>query len=363
MAIIHLDGFDGASDTTEDASNLDTEAYLEARYGHPVWSGFANPQVLTGWGGVGKALSFGRDGNGSNNWILTKLPEIQTIYCGFAFRSHGGLSATSTLLLQWSHLADAATHVTAELVSGRHISFIRAGVVIAKAYNVCHPGRWSYIEIKLLISATVGVIEVRSNGAEILNETGLNTRNGGAGDDMDNVYLVGVDGSGADEYEQGLFDDYYIVDETGSNNVDFLGPIKIEEILPDGPGDSADFTPNAGSNYQTVDETPRDDDATYNEDTVSTNKDLFTASNLVTLNDTIFGLAINALGRVTDGTPYTLVTKIKRSTSEGTGTGASITDTVEYVSVSEIFEQDPAAGPGDWLVTTINNMQIGYEVG
>ncbi len=364
MAILHLDGFDGASDTTGNPSNPDTEAYLEARYNHSNWRPSSRPEVFTGWGGVGKALCFGSGVFGGNHYIQTTIPESQTIYCGFAFRPHQGLLGNAWPLMQWKHVVDEVLHVEAELFGGSHINFLlNGGTIIATAYNVCRPGRWAYFEFKVIISDTVGVIEMYSNGIEVLNETGLDTRFGGSGDYIDTIRLIGVDGATPAEPDQGLYDDYYIVDDTGSNNVDFLGPIKVEEILPNGAGDSTDFTPSAGSNYQNVSETPRDDNTTYNEDTISTNKDLFTASNLVTIDNSIFGIMVNALGVVTATMPYTLVTKIKQSTSEDTGTAVAITNTGKYIAVSDVFEQDPAAGPGDWTVATINTMQFGYEVG
>ena len=364
MAILHLDGFDGASDTTANASEVDTALYLQARYTTPTFS-TDGPTVQTGWGGTGKALAFGASTGGDLNYIRRTIPETQTVIVGFAFRPHVGINLINIKqMVRFRHIVDGAQHITFQLVEGRHLKVTRGTTIfLGTAYNVASLGRWSYIELKVLISDTVGTIDVVVNGVNKLSLTSQDTRNGGSGDDIDTIEMVGIDGNGVGDTQITLFDDFYILDTTGSSPTNtFLGPTKIEEILPDGAGADTDWTPSTGSNFQNVDETPRDDDTTYNESTTTTHLDLFTAGNLAKIDGTVYAVQLDVLGRVTDAGAFTLVPTVKSATVEGADGGTSISNTTEYINVPGMFEDDPDAAAA-WTPTTVNAMQIGYEVG
>lgn len=363
MTLLYLDGFDGASATTDTGSEDDVEAYLDARYTTPTWNSHG-PQLYDGWGG-GKALTFGDNGAASTNYIRFELAETQTTVIGFAIRPHVGVNATlDQQMLSFRHVADGRQHVTVWLTAGVHLEFRKGtGTVIANVQNVCRKSYWSYIEVKVLISDTVGTIDVQVNGVSVAALTGLDTRDLGSGDDIDAIDLIGIDGNTSNETSVCLFDDVYVLDTAGSSPTnDFLGPTKVEEILPDGAGDNADWTPSAGSNYQNVDETPRDDDTTYNESSTSTNLDLFTGAALALIDGTVFGVQIHALGRITDATTFTLVPTVKSVATEAADGGKLITDQVDYEAALGMFEDDPDAAAA-WTPTTVNAMQIGYEVG
>lgn len=363
MTILHLDGFDGASDQTGNSSEVDTAAYLDARYTTPTFDG-DGPVVYTGWGGTGKAMAFGESSGADNNYFRFTIPETQTTIVGFAIRPQIGVNlALDKNLVRFRHVGDGVQHVTVTLVAGQHLKITRSTTFfLGSVLNAARLGHWSYIEIKVKISDTVGTIDVQVNGVNKLSLTGLDTRNAGSGDDIDTIELVGIDGSSADADGVCLFDDFYISDVAGSSPVnDFLGPIKIEELLPDGTGDDTDWTPSTGSNYQNVDETPSDDDTTYNESLTTTNLDLFTAANLAKIDGTVYAVQLDVVARVTDAGAFTLDPTLKSSTTEGTAGSVSVTDT-SYLNFSGMFEQDPDAAAA-WTDTTINAMQIGYEVG
>ena len=90
-------------------------------------------------------------------------------------------------------------------------------------------------------------------------------------------------------------------------------------------------------------------------------KDTHTMSNLVNIDGTIYGVQVDSIASVPSGGPHTHTNIVRRSTSEANGAAPSLSSTA-YVAVSDMFEQDPAAGPGAWTVTNVNAMEAGYEV-
>lgn len=362
MTILHLDGFDGASDLTDIASEVDTAAYLQARYATPTFNA-DGPVVFTGWGGSGKSLAFGVSTGADANYIRASIPETQTTIIGFAFRPENGLNlALAKQFVRFRHVADGRQHVTVHLIQGRHLKFTRGTTTfLGSVLNAANLGRWTYLEFKVKIDNSVGTIDCQVNGVNVLSLTGLDTQDAGSAD-IDTIELVGIDGTNNGEDGACLFDDFYISDVAGSSPVnDFLGPTKIEELLPGGAGDSTNWTPSAGSNFQNVDETPRDDDTTYNTSLTPADLDLFTAGNLAKIDGTVYGVQLDVLARVTEAGAFTIVPTVKSSTTEGADGGTSIVNT-SYLAVKGLFELDPnAAAP--WTPTTVNAMQIGYEVG
>ena len=371
MALLHIEGFDKISDTTGAGSNTEAELYLERRY---ISSGFGTvkPDVWNGWQGGG-CISFGDNGNADSNYIKIEVPEVATIITGFAFcmgvykgNNAGAISVVE--VAQVEHLGDGVEHLTIYVVNQRHI-LIRRGTTVdlAWAYNVLRPGQFGYIELKATIHGSTGVLVMQVNGQEVMNETGLDTKNsGGTFDGADAIRLSGIDGTTSTDFDgriNSLFDDWYVSDTTGAApNNDFLGPIKIEELMPDGAGNASDFTPLSGTNFSNVDEVPTDDDTTYVSSATTTDKDTHTLEALTDIDGTIFGVQVYTVCRVEDVTTHGCTNVVRRSTSESSGANPTVSST-SYVAVSDMFEQDPAAGPGVWTVTNVNAMEAGYEVG
>jgi hypothetical protein len=371
MALLWIDGFDGAEATNDDAGTTDTQLYLTRMYESTnVNDTTRGPRVKDGWFGT-KSLSFGDDGFGDTYWIRKTIPETGTVIFGFAFNMTGWLQSAggagrADLIARVRHVADGAEHLRVYILNKRHIRIQTPSVILGHALNCIRSEQFCYLEFKFAISDTVGTVDVRVNGINYLSLTNQDTRNGGSGDDCDTIELVGVDGNlgSTNDNSQGLFDDFYICDTTGSTNNNFIGPLKVEEIVPDGAGNSAQFTPSTGSNWQNVDETPADDSGgsgTYNTSATANNKDTHTMSALTNIDGTIYGVQVDSITRVVDATTHTHTNIVRRSTSEANGAAPTISST-SYVAVSDMFEQDPAAGPGAWTVTNVNAMEAGYEV-
>src|SRR6185436_10261763 len=163
-----------------------------------------------------------------------------------------------------------------------------------------------------------------------------------------------------------LIDDNYILDTTGSVNNDFLSPVIIEGILPNGAGTTTQWTPSAGSNFDNVDDpgnaVPDDAGAGgFNSSDTSGQKDTYAFQDLTQILGTIHfvqlgtQLAMAAAGsrsiktkfRDNGGTEADIATKSVASTAYD-----------EFVDVMDLNPQSAAA----WDVTDIQGGEFEVEV-
>jgi hypothetical protein len=115
------------------------------------------------------------------------------------------------------------------------------------------------IEILVTFDATAGVIQAWLDGVQIINSSGLNTKN------TANAF-AGQFQIGDSSTSQGIYTDYWRVwDATGASQNAPLGLDRRKLTkLPSGAGDLAQWTPNgAAANWQCVDENPPDNDTTF----------------------------------------------------------------------------------------------------
>ena len=118
---------------------------------------------------------------------------------------------------------------------------------------------------------------------------------------------------------RGIFDDLYVLDDTGSVNNARLGARLIKMIVPASDAGTNQFTPDSGStHYDRLTEAPRDT-TTYLEDDTTGHRELF---GMGTLNlATVAGLQMNTLSLVTGNT----IRSIKNSIHTSGGTDSDDT--------------------------------------
>lgn len=218
-------------------------------------------------------------------------------------------------------------------------------------------GRWAYLEFSGFINGSTGTVDVKVNEQTVLSLTSKDTLRGATAE----WRKVEMDGPAVFPHNY-WFDDWYICDDSGSVNNDFLGSVRVDGLLPDGDSGTINWTPSAGTiNSALVDENPYDVDTTYVESLTSTDQDLYDYAAVPTTLNVIHGLQINTTVRETDISDFTLKTLIKTGTTTSADSAQAIAGT-SYETLYRIAEEDPDTTSA-WTSSGINGAQFGIEVG
>lgn len=211
---------------------------------------------------------------------------------------------------------------------------------------------WYYIEVKVYIHDSSGTVTVRLNEAEVLSLTGQDTCNGSNAQ----VGAVALCSNGTTIY----YDDFYMLDTSGTKNNNFLGDVRVDAVRPDGAGTHTDFTPSAGSNYQNVDETYPDDDTTYNDGANVNDQDSYGLPALPSpAATTIFGVKDQITVRKTDAGAMECKLLTVQGGSDYLGDAINLSDT--FTTHARIMEDNPDDS-ADWEDADISGGEIGVEI-
>jgi hypothetical protein len=207
---------------------------------------------------------------------------------------------------------------------------------------------WTHLQIKIVFHGTTGSIEVKINGSSTsaLNATNINTAlNGGAACDAWQPF-TGIPSP-----------DYYYSDLAVASS-DWIGDFAVQYYKPNGTGNSAQFTPSAGSNYQTVDEATKDT-SDYNASTTVGHKDTFAMENVVTPS-VIKAVAPVILADRQDAGVATLNAVIRHSGTDYDQTAFSPNFGSITYNKPDYLETNPGTGLA-WVDTDVNAMELGYK--
>ena len=214
---------------------------------------------------------------------------------------------------------------------------------------------WYYVEVKVTIDDSVGVIQVKVNGNNVINLTNQDTRNGA------NAVINKIRFAAPGNNQAYWHDDLYILDTTGTKNNDFLGDIRVDVLRPDGAGTYTDFTPSTGSNYENVDESPGpDDDTTYNEATNIGDQDSYNLDALPSPSGTtIHGVKSQITARKTDAGTREIKVLTRSGTTDDLGNAISLSDT--YTTPCKVLEDNPDDSLA-WEDADVNALEVGVEI-
>ena len=216
-----------------------------------------------------------------------------------------------------------------------------------------------YIELKVTISDSAGVIVLKINGATELNLTSQDTRNGGNAT-ADTITL----GAGGQNNSAAIFsyDDLYICDGTGSApDNDFLGDCRVEASLPSGNGNSSQLVgsdADSTNNYLLVDESAPNGDTDYVESSTVGNKDTYAMGNLASTSGTVYGVQPVPVAKKTDAGSRSIVSVVRLSSTEVDSAAKTLTSS--YLILPDVRTTKP--GGGAWTITDWNNAEAGVKV-
>jgi hypothetical protein len=352
MALLHCEGFDGQT------------AELPGTYwgGEPITKG----SFSTGRFGTGSAYVGTPTLNDANEFRIT-FPEAKSvIYTGVAIKNGTGYSA-STIGCLFSFVSAGVVVLTyrinySNVVTPGQSRMVRGtgnttGTTIATG-SVDLPGTvWNFLEMKVVCgTGTSGSIIVRQNGVETINVTGVDTGS---------ASLTGLGlsqrGSGTSYYGDGWavsLDDWWVCDDTGPINNNFLGDCRVLTAVPIGPGSSTQLVPSAGANWQCQDEIPPTT-TDYVSSATPGYKDLYDFTALGASYTDIKGARLVSYALASDA--GTIKGRAICKSGVTTGTGSDNTMLATAQAFSFMFETDPNTG-APWSNANINAAEFGWEV-
>jgi hypothetical protein len=214
---------------------------------------------------------------------------------------------------------------------------------------------WHYHEIKFIHgTSSNGTFVWYQNGSLVSSNTSYDFQS------SDPYSFVLLGGTGSSDIDSAYYDDIYISDLTGDNN-DFLGPIEVVTLLPNGNGNTSGMTgsdSNSTDNYLLVDENPPDDDTTYVGSATEGTKDTYAFGDL-TGTPTVVGLTTRMTAKKTATGAKFLRPVVRSSSTDYAGTSSGLAET--YGSYDVAWDVDPATSSA-WAYTAVNSAEFGAEV-
>jgi hypothetical protein len=342
MALLWIEGFEGFGTSTGSAPS--PTDILSRKY--PLVNGESGMDIETGRGGSGYCLEIGvSTGNYFQSPNLTTDP---TCVVGAAVRVPTMPSGLNLLLA----LYDGTTlGMNIRMDTDGTLKAYRGVTLVGSTVSALTTNTWYYLEFKIYTHNSAGTIDINVNGTSWLSLTSQDTAQ--AALTYHTAFRLQAPSLNTS------WDDVYFLDATGSANNDLLGNRKVVAIAPGSAGDSTDWTPSAGSNYQNVDDGALlDEDTTYNETSTDNHQDLYNYANLPSDIATVDGVQITSEGRVTTGS-MDLSAVIKTGTTTSVGSPESITSTT-YVTTVRVAEQDPDTAAA-WTPGGVDGAQFGVK--
>lgn len=332
MALLFFDGFDHY-----DGEHVGSKWDSVVQPAGPISGGRNSPRklYLYGTGSVTKIL------DNKHTWVS-----------GFDFDYADG----SILDLPFLQFLDEDTaQVSFKMSPGidRKIHVYCGSTYLGDSGAIEAPGVWSHLEFKVTFDSMMGWIEIRKSGIPIFQYMGntIVTANNYA----NRLNLHGLENAT-------YFDNLYACDIAGSDNNDFLGDWQVTCLLPESNGDTNDWSPSAGDNYQCVNEdtgSRPDDDTTYVKAMETDQVDLYEYPAVLTGSfGKILGVQPLPYIKKIDSEARTFKTITKTHSANHEGAAQELDE--EYRYYPEIQEVNPATGL-PWTVDEINAAQFGVK--
>lgn len=309
------------------------------------YADFNRNNTWTGRTGYGFA-----DAN-SHSYQLRPADESDTLIVGFGFFWDGG--DTRDLLHFYSDGGSTLHGRLRNRSSGQIDVLYGTTTTTTVIANPLHPFTWYYAELKMKLSDTVGTVQLKIDGTTVMNLSGVDTKNGGTKTTYDRVLL--------NASQTARVDDYYLCNNAGAVNNDFLGDLVVETLLPSGNGNSSVLVGSDGNsvnNYLLVNET-NPDTSSYVGSATSGDKDTYTFADLTHTSGTVLGVQIGTYAAKSDSGSRTFRPVTRSGGTDYPGSDLQLSTT--YTTFLEMHETDPATSAA-WSISGVNAAEFGFEV-
>lgn len=343
MALLFMDGFD-AGDTT-----------LPGRWtDQPHAIGSTNP--LHG----NYAACFGTSNQGGMETRLQPSDEDDVLIIGANFRASNGLigDTASTHIFGFRSDVGATLHVSVGVSAAGELVIRNGGVTeLARSAPVIIGDVWYHIEARCVLHDSTGEIQVRVDGVEVINETGLDTKNGGTKTVFDTARWErsGLGGSAAHDY-----DDVFVMNGVGPNNNNFLGPCRVTVLLPNGDASPEEWDLSTGvDTFALIDEATPNGDTDYIESDVPGEKAQVTLTDLTDTTHVVYGIQLTAYTRRTEAGPASFRMGVESDANIANGSDHALSES--YIIYRDVIELDPD-GDVAWVPAQVNALEAFVEV-
>lgn len=344
MSLLILDGFDGYSNLA-DVSNQ-----------YAMTNNFASFSTTGGrFGGCAIIASSG----GPAYFAFNNIGSPTEFWLGGAIVVGSGQSTNSMIMFGGSGGVEASLAV--DLTTGTLKAYRgRVSTLLgSSAASVLAAAAWRWIEIHFKLDGSTGIFEVWLDGVQVLNLTGVNTKNS-TSPAITSITFGDTTGSAISV----TLDDMYVLDLSGAAPTNTrLGDLRIAMITPTSDASPNNGTPDSGSNhYSRVNETPG-----WNGDTsyitlmnTTGQEELFGLSALPTTPDVIIAVTPTFASRKLDAGGATAHSKLKSGATVQAGASKALSTT--YAGYRDTpLQNDPNTG-APWTAAAIAALQAGYVV-
>lgn len=276
-----------------------------------------------------------------------------TLFFSLAIRSVFNAAGYSILCLSES----GTSHLTFYGNATNGISVYRAdnsGTLLGTTTaNLIPQNVWSWVQVKVVISDTIGSVEIRdASGNVALLLTGIDTRNGLTGV-IDAIKL----GSTNITAQYG-YDDLHVWDTTGTICNTWTSETRIDVLLPNAAGAVTQFTPSTGANWDCVNENSVSV-TDYVSNAVAGNQDLYNFTDLPHVPLSIYGTVLSAVATKDDAGVRAVQTLCRSGTTTVNGPSLAL-NLGTWQRTSRVIEADPNTSAA-WTVAGLNAAQFGVQ--
>lgn len=251
----------------------------------------------------------------------------------------------------------STVHVSISIIGSGAIEVHRGNrtTLLGTSAAVVTGNSWYWFQVKVVVHDSAGVVEVRdSSGSVLLNLTSQDTRNGGTG----YVDTVSIGHTGGNGMTSNQYDDWHVWDSTGSICNTFTNDTRVDHKLPDGAGNSAQFTPSTGSNYACVDEANWNT-TDYVESSTAGHIDTYTFGDIGHSPPSIYAVLITAVAQKDDAGARSLKMTARRSGTNYSGSSNTLNQG-SYSRSVDVRETDPSTSAA-WTQSGVNAGEYGFE--
>ena len=295
---------------------------------------------------INSSLS-GRDGNyclsvdtSFNTSLEKNLPSRSELYVAFRLYPKNSANAIKfyydSTLLGYLYLTGTGGNFQAKRGDG---------TILATGTTTIDSQVWILVEVRYKPADSGGVFQVKVNGILDIDYTG-NTTSGGS-----SVNKIAL---GTNNFNYGIgYYDNIIVDDAS-----WIGDTKIQAIKPTAAGNSTQWDPSSGSNWDCVDERPPSD-TDYNYTNAADELDLFTFSDLSGSIEEIKCVQVQARAKY-EGAPAATKLQLGVRLSSTNYFSASKDLTTAFKQHYHLWEQDPSTSSA-WTASGVNAAGFGYK--